>query len=128
LVRNEDPGVRGRALQLLSSLGGNDHPQTLDHARAALNDEHPYVRAEAREALARLGDKASIHELMNRIEDGERSLYDLRGWKLLDGRTGNVRHRVTSRSKVLESAMAAIASMSDGQLTLERIDRKQASV
>lgn len=126
LTRNDNPGVRGRALQLLSSLGSDEHPPTLEAARAALEDEHPYVRAEACEALARLGHKASIHELMGRIEDEERSLYDLRGWKLLDGRTGNVRHRVTKHARVQESALAAIASLSDEQLTLERIDRKQA--
>lgn len=125
LTQSADPGVRGRALQLLSTLGGNDHPPTLERARAALGDEHPYVRAEACEALARLGDKASIHALMKRIEDKERSFYDLRGWKLLDGRNGNVRHRIARRSKVQEAALAAIAGLSDGQLSLERIDRKQ---
>lgn len=125
LTESDDPGVRGRALQLVSALGSNDHAPTLERVRAALSDEHPYVRAEACEAVARLGDKASIHALMDRIEDKERSFYDLRGWKLLDGRNGNVRHRIARRSKVQEAALAAIAGLSDGQLSLERIDRKQ---
>lgn len=101
---------------------------TLARAWAARVDPHPYVRAEACEALARLGYIQAIHGLMQLVDDQQSSQYELEGFTLEDGKLGKLRHEIPGRSFVSESALHAIQTLSAGQLRLEPIDPTQPAV
>jgi hypothetical protein len=98
---------------------------TLARAWAARIDPHPYVRAEACEALARLGYIQAIHGLVRLVDDQQPSRYELEGFALEDGRPGKLRHEIPDRSLVADSALHAIETLSAGQLRLEPIDPRQ---
>lgn len=94
---------------------------SLARAWAALDDQHPYVRAVASEALARMGYVQAIHPLMGLIEDSQPGTYLLDGWVRLDGTPGRIRHELPGLSSVGESAMAAIQILSAGQLDPKQV-------
>jgi len=97
----------------------------LARAWAARADPHPYVRAEACEALARLGYIQAIHGLIQLVDDQQPSHYELERFSLEDGQPGRLRHDIAGRSFVSESALHAIQTLSAGQLRLEPVDPKQ---
>lgn len=97
----------------------------LARAWAARADPHPYVRAEACEALARLGYIQAIHGLMQLVDDRQPSHYELEGFTLEDGRPGRLRHGIPGRALVSDSVLHAIQTLSAGQLRLEPVEPKQ---
>src|SRR5690606_25905125 len=60
LAKHEDPGVRGRAIELLGAFGKDD-PAVRELVLTALGDKSPYVRSEAAESIARLRYRPAIH-------------------------------------------------------------------
>lgn len=124
LAKHADPGVRGRAIELLGALGKDD-PEVLKLVLGALGDESAYVRSEASESIARLRHRPAIHELVKLLDDKENNRYDIRDWRTLDGKPGRLHHDGSPWSHVYDAAMNAIRSLSAGELKLERINPKE---
>lgn len=123
LAKHEDPGVRGRAIELLGSTGKGD-PASLEVVLAALEDPHAYVRSEAAESSARLRHAPAIHSLMKLVDQAEPNSYQLEGFKNLDGSAAVLRHDGSAWGFVQDAAMTAIRSLSSGELKLDRIEPK----
>ncbi len=124
LAKHADPGVRGRALELLGSISRNDEA-VRNVVLAALSDEHPYVRSEAAESTARLRYQPAIHLLMKLVDQKERNRYEIKGWTTLDGKPGRLHHDGSAWSYVQDAAINAIRSLSGNELKLTRIAPKQ---
>jgi hypothetical protein len=124
LAKHADPGVRGRALELLGSIGRGDS-EVLALVDAGLKDADPYVRSEACEAAARLHYRSALHEIIKLVDDKANNRYDLRGWTALDGKPGRLHHDGSPWSFVYDAAMNAVRSLSAGDLKLERINPKE---
>lgn len=124
LAQHADPAVRGRSIELLGALSPHD-PQLHKSLKAALNDPHPYVRAEACEAAARLRHLSLIHPLMRLLHDQERAEYTLSGWSRLSGAPGTLQLRAGNRSEVRHAALQALRSLSAGELRLVRSDETE---
>lgn len=124
LAAHEDAGVRGRAVELLGAFGRDDQA-VLDLVLGALSDPSPYVRSEAAEAVARLRYVPAIHALIKLVDDKESNRHDIRNWTTLDGKPGRLHHDGSPWGRVYDAAMNGIRSLSEGQLSLERINPKQ---
>lgn len=116
LTGHTDPGIRGEALRLLALSRNAVDAAVLEKLQGALRDEHAFVRAQACEALARVGEKSTIHALAPLLDDEAPSRYDLSGWTRVDGRPGVLRHRMRGRKLVRDSAAYAIAELSGEEL------------
>jgi hypothetical protein len=116
LLAHDDPGVRGRALEALAAMASKhgDAGAAGDAAHKLLKDGHPYVRSEAAGAVASLKREASIHQLMNMIEDSEKNTYDIEGFKLLDGSDGRLHHDGSAWSRVDDAVFSALKTMTYG--------------
>jgi HEAT repeat protein len=123
LAKHEDPGVRGRAIELLGTTGKGD-PAALAAVLAALEDPHAYVRSEAAESSARLRHAPAIHPLMKLVAQKEPNSYEITGFKQLDGSEGRLRHDGSAWGFVQDAAMNAVRSLSSGGLKLERLEPK----
>jgi hypothetical protein len=112
LTGHSDPGVRGRALAALAELDGIAEAEAKStQAAKLLADGHPYVRAQAADALARLGATWAIHRLIELVEDVSPAFYELTGWTALDGHAGRLVHELPGRKRVAEAALYAIQSL-----------------
>ena len=95
LLGHADPGVRGRAAELLAAAADDG-----DEAKQAvamlllplLKDTHPATRSHAVLALAWLGHPGAVHELMPLIADRTKDRYVLSGFKHLSGDPGEIEH------------------------------------
>ncbi len=121
LAKHADPGVRGRALGLLSRVGHRDEA-ALQVALEALKDEHPFVRSEAADALVTLRYQPAIHELIKLVDDMAENRYDIEGWKHLDGTPGRLHHDGSAWSRVNDSVMSAIKRLSRAGRTRLKLD------
>lgn len=113
MVAHADPGVRGRALDLLAGQAWLAEPAVLAaRAREGLADAHPYVRAQAADVLARMRQVPAIHRLMHLVDDMQVARYDCVGWTTLDGSAGRLEHTLSGRRRVAEAALFAIRTLS----------------
>lgn len=124
LAKHEDPGVRGRAIELLGTLGRED-VEVVKLVLAALSDSSPYVRSEAAESISRLRHRPALHALIKLVDDKESNRYDIRDWTTLDGKPGRLHHDGSPWSRVYDAAMNSIRSLSGGEVKLERINPKE---
>ena len=114
LSDHEDPGVRGRALAVLSEIEDFVDPATrVRTAHAHLGDDHAYVRAQAADLVARCRDVTAIHRLIEHVSDLSLARYDLRGWSHLDGTPGVLPHSLPGRPRVADAALFSIQSLSN---------------
>jgi hypothetical protein len=124
LAKHDDPGVRGRAIELLGTLGRDD-AAVLKLVLAALSDESPYVRSEAAESVSRLRHRPAMHALIKLVDDKESNRYDIRDWTTLEGKPGRLHHDGSPWSRVYDAAMNAMRSLSGGELKLEKVNPKE---
>ncbi len=124
LLAHADPGVRGRAVELLGAIGGDDK-SVIASVSKSLDDSSGFVRAQACSALARLRHKPAIHKMMEMLADESSTRHDIRGFKQLDGRPGVLHHDGSPWSVVLDAAATSIRSLSGGELRFERVHPKQ---
>lgn len=118
LTRHDDPGVRGRAIGLLSTLarrmneGEPERVAATARAMEMMNDENPFVKAAAMSANRTLDNVAAIHAMIPHLADATPNTYDIRGWTTLDGQSGRVHHDGSAWSQVRDSALYNIKSLS----------------
>lgn len=113
LSKHQDPGVRGRALAVLAEIEALvDGATRVRVAREHLERDHPYVRAQAADLVARCRDVTAIHRLIEQVRDLSVARYDLQGFRYLDGSPGSLPHAVPGRKRVAEAALFAIQSLS----------------
>ncbi len=121
LTQHGDPGVRGRALELLVGLEGtSEHAETFSRARAALGDSHPFVRAAGASVLARLGQRSAVHELAKLVDDKAPSQYETEAQSLLEEKPMRLVYGVPGRRHVSENALYALSVLSQGELAYSR--------
>ncbi|HLV19844.1 MAG TPA: HEAT repeat domain-containing protein [Polyangiaceae bacterium] len=112
-LAHPDPGVRGRALELLAEL-----PWLVEADVAyasgvqALKDPHPYGRAVAAATLARLGDPRAVHHLIEQVDDLAVAEHEITGFPTIDAGPGRLQHAVPGRKRVAAAALFAIQSLS----------------
>jgi HEAT repeat protein len=111
LLKAADPGVRGRAAELVGRLGAGNE-DVVREIEALLADPHPFTRSAACAALAHLGDLGSIHKLMKLMDDTEKNTYDIRGFKLPTDREGWVHFDGSAWSEVRDAALRSLERMS----------------
>ena len=113
LSAHPDPGVRGRALELLAGL---EWLVASDVAYSsgvlALKDAHPYVRAVAAASLARLGEPRAIHHLIEQVDDLAVAEHEITGFSTMDAGPGRLKHAVPGRKRVADAVLFAIRSLS----------------
>lgn len=122
LLTSEDPGVRGRAAALVAALGGVQPDEFLP----LLDDRHGYVRGQACLALARLGARDHIKDILKIADSTASSSYTICGWTTLTGEPGCEVHNTSSSGLLGEVAGQAIALLARGQVLLEPLSGQNA--
>jgi hypothetical protein len=112
LTESPDPGVRGRALHLLSSVDGLlPADELIRSAKGLLAHADGYVRAEAALALAKRKNMDLIPGLIALAPDLSAARYEIRGWKRLDGSEGVIVHEIPGQTRVGEVALFALRDL-----------------
>ncbi|HEY8944877.1 MAG TPA: hypothetical protein VIM73_11475 [Polyangiaceae bacterium] len=115
LAEHFDPGVAGRALEVLAELEFLFPSEVRStKAREGLRHVHAYVIARAADLTARCGRPSAIHALMAHTSDLRPARYELAGWTALEGGPGNLVHVVPGRPRVADAALYAIVTLSQG--------------
>ena len=115
LIAHDDPGVRGRAVQVLATLSSRDAEMTQEAAALImprLKDDHPFVQSCACAALAFMDYQPGIHAMVEMVDDMTRNTYDITGWQRLDGSPGRLHHDGSAWSRTSDAAITAIRGMS----------------
>ncbi len=117
-TEHDDPGVRGRAIELLARLPGwgfsidEERAQVVgERAVEMFEDENPFVRSRAAGATASVDYVEAVPHLLELIDDHQRNTYDLEGWTQLDGRSGRLHHDGSAWSRVSDAALRALSQM-----------------
>jgi hypothetical protein len=121
LLGHADAGVRGRAIALLVLLD-QSAPDLPAKTIAALQDESPYVRAEACWALAKIRPKEAMHALIPLLEDRSEAVYTINAIPTLDGDQTRLNHRMRTAT-VREAAMQAVDDLAGKALTLPHVPK-----
>ena len=111
LLKHTDPGVRGRAAELVGRLGAGNE-EIARELEAMLQDPHPFTRSAACAALAHMGDLASVHALVALLGDTEKNIYEIRGFKLPTDREGLVRFDGSAWAEVRDAALRSLERLS----------------
>lgn len=114
LLQHTDPGVRGRASDVLSQLVGrraDDRDEVAKLIIPLLDDENPFTKSIAFGALQNLDYQPAIHLIMNHLEDDTRNTYDIEFTNLL-GRNDRAHHDGSAWSRVNDAALTALRSWS----------------
>jgi len=108
-----DPGIRGRAALLAARLAP-DSPQVRRQLRSLLTDKHPYTRAAAATALADCGDLASVHLLVELLDDKEISTWKMLPFQGSDGVMRRQVHKGSHFERVNDAVFRAIEELTSG--------------
>ncbi len=114
-IAHDDPGVRGRAVQLLATLSSRDPEMTQEAAALIvprLKDDHPFVQSCACTALAYMDYQPGMHAMVEMVDDMTRNTYDITGWQQLDGSPGRLHHDGSAWSRTADAAISAMRGMS----------------
>jgi hypothetical protein len=122
LLKHADPGVRGRAAELVGRLGAGKEDVAAD-LEALLEDENPFTRSAAASALAHMGHLASVPKILKLVDDTEKNTYDIRNFKTLTGRAGWVHHDGSAWSRVQDAAIRSLERLSMKTKTRFKADR-----
>lgn len=124
LTRHADPGVRGRAADVLADLGADAslRPQVVPLLMGLLDDPHPFVKSEAMGALASMNHKPAIHRIVTFLDDMTSNTYDIQGFNDLLGQAGRVHHDGSAWSRVSDAGLSAIRSFAGRTQTPFRYD------
>jgi hypothetical protein len=122
LLASEDAGVRGRSAALLAALGGVQPDELL----RLLEDRHGYVRGQACMALARVGTRDHIKNILKIADSTVPASYAICGWTTLAGEPGCETHNTSSSGLLGEVAAQAIALLARGQILLEPLSGQDA--
>lgn len=128
-TEHADPGVRGRAISLLSHLSSpGDDADEIDEDRIEnvgalavkmLEDEHPYTISSAAGAISQLNYTEGIPALMELVDDHRHAGHLLRGWTKLNGNRGRLHHGGGPESRVSDSVLASLSGIRLSDRALE---------
>jgi len=117
LLAHLDPGIRGRGALLLARLRPEQRSTRL-LLRAALDDDHPHVRAIAARALAEAGDRAAVHLFVERLRDDEATqvpaTWAMLPWEGTDGRERELVFEGAYFERVDDAMLRAAAKLTEG--------------
>jgi len=122
LLKHADPGVRGRAAELVGRLGAGKEDVAAE-LEALLEDENPFTRSAATSALAHMGHLSSVRKIIKLVDDTEKNTYDIRDFKTLTGRAGWVHHDGSAWSRVQDAAIRSLERLSMKTKTRFKADR-----
>lgn len=110
LAQHADPGVRGRAADVLGDLGADATLRTrvVPVLTGLLDDAHPFVKSEAMIALSLMNHGPAIHRIINFVDDRTSNTYDIVGFQDLLGQPARVHHDSSAWSRVSDAALSAI--------------------
>lgn len=112
LLSHGDPGVRGRALQLLTEIPSLMERSELEsRAITALSDGHGYVRGQALDALAASENPNLIRSFLPLTRDMAEARYDIEAGTDLKGEPLLLPHDIPGRRRVAEAALFALRSV-----------------
>lgn len=129
LLDHSDPGLRGRALEVVTeTVADADKPKLVEKITSMLKDPNPYVRSEAASALADLRNVASASKLAPLLDDKEKNTYDISYTNLL-GSPDTQHHDGSAWSRVDDAALWALQKMTstmpvEQKFQYARIDHK----
>ena len=119
LMKDSNPGVRGRAAEVCSVLVPESEKQALGASiTEMLGDKEAYVRSASADALGRLGYKPAVPKLMLLLEDKSRNTYEIE-YTRLNGLAGSEHHDGSAWSRVDDSILWSLS-----QLTFEMGEQK----
>lgn len=110
LTGDKDPGVRGRALDLMASLGLGDSESVASTLVESLKDPHPFPRSEALLGLGFIKFTPAIPDMMPLLEDSQECVYELTYTDML-GETFGIDHEETIGLRVDVAALRGLDSM-----------------
>ncbi|MEM9875264.1 MAG: HEAT repeat domain-containing protein [Myxococcota bacterium] len=125
LLKHEDPGVRGRAAQLIGHLSARDPKKGEEAGKALvplLEDENNFTKSAAADGLAWAKYMPAVHKIMPLLDNDEENRYDIRGFERLSGGQSRLHHDGSAWSVVRDAALYALKRMSSK--TGERFDYK----
>lgn len=112
LLSHENPGVRGRALQLLTEIPSLMERSELEsRAITALSDPHPYVRGQALDTLAASTNPNLVRSFLPLTRDMAEARYDIEAGTNLKGEPLLLPHDIPGRRRVAEAALFALRSV-----------------
>lgn len=127
LTSHEDPGVRGRATDLLGKMGRNQEGKIKPALMKGLKDSHPYVRSEAVSAIASLKIMDAIPDMIPLLDDSEKNTYQI-SFKNLLGHNDSVHHDGSAWSRVDDAVLRGLSTMTyllkDQKFKYEKIEPK----
>ena len=115
LLTHADPGVRGRAAQVLAAVVGirdDDRATIAASIMPLLGDSNAFTKSAAANALASLDHRAAIHGIVGLLDDLTSNTYDIRGWTALDGSSGRIHHDGSAWSRVADAALNSLRTFS----------------
>jgi HEAT repeat protein len=114
LLKDPDPGVRGRAAEVSSVLVADADKEKLGaEITAMLEDKEAYVRSASASALGRLGYKPAIPKMVALLDDKARNTYDI-PYKRLNGKEGSEHHDGSAWSRVDDSMLWGLSQLTFG--------------
>lgn len=129
LLKHQDPGVRGRAALFTANAAPDTDKEALGaELHELLSDKDPFVRSAAASALARLKRLASIHKMVELLDDTTKNTYDIRDFKKLTGENGWVHHDGSAWSRVDDAILYALKTitwdMKDDKFEYRKVNYK----
>jgi HEAT repeat protein len=111
LLKDPDPGVRGRAAEVASVLVPQAEKETLGaELTQMLEDKQAYVRSASADALGRLGYKPAIPKIVALLDDKSSNTYDI-SYTRLSGLEGSEHHDGSAWSRVDDSMLWALSQL-----------------
>ncbi|MEI8256463.1 MAG: HEAT repeat domain-containing protein [Deltaproteobacteria bacterium] len=115
LTQHADPGVRGRAAEILGTIGSRERtlaPQIVPVLMHLLDDPNAFTKSEAMNALASMDHRPALHRIVTMLDDQTSNTYDIRGFNDLLGSTASVHHDGSAWSRVGDAGLNAIRTFS----------------
>lgn len=129
LIKHEDPGVRGRAVEAFRNFHDGENDLLIETLTPLLKDKNSFVRSVAVGELARVKDPRAIDLIVTLLDDKEKNTYDIKYTNLL-GKPDSIHHDGSAWSRVDDATLRALDSASnsqpkDEQFEYDKIDYKK---
>lgn len=128
LLTHEDPGVRGRAVELAWDFHSGDGDWAVKTLGPMLKDPSAFVCSRAAAALGASKDLRAVDDLVPLLDDTRKNTYDIEYEDLL-GRRSTIHHDGSAWSRVDDAALSALRSLTyslpeNERFVYEKIDPK----
>lgn len=114
LMEHSEPLVRGRALEAFSKINRKDQAAVIVEAKKMLNDDHPFVVAEAVRIVGETKDESLIPDIAKHFDDTRENQIHLK-FEDADGKGTQMNDGGLTGKTVGDAATRALDKVTDGR-------------